>query len=277
MLNSCRRRDVISKSNDESDFDPVKFYESYPQKVILRPGYPARAQYKSTLMWNLYGKKIISSLVKIRSYADIGGCFGFGANAMAFHIKNYQEEYPKTKCFELSSDFIKIGKILFPYIDFVQCDILNYEGSKDPFDLVTMFDVIEHIPDPESFLSGISDRARFALLKTPMETCGDLFGAKPPVKQGYEHSDGHISFFTPKKYLKLIDKTGWDLIDGIFVRSIVNLSNYRVLKPESEVPNQLIKKTLYYLLLSDIIPYYFIRKILGGGDHLCLIKSRKYL
>ena len=37
-------------------FDPEKFYESYPAKVMLRPGYPTRAQFKSTLMWNLFGE-----------------------------------------------------------------------------------------------------------------------------------------------------------------------------------------------------------------------------
>lgn len=258
-------------------FDPLKYYESYPSKVILRPGYPARAQYKSTLLWDLYGKKIVSSLGKISNYADIGGCFGFGANAMAFHINDLQGEYPQTKVFELSSDFIKVGKELFPYIDFVQGNILEGEGSKEIFD---MFDVIEHIPEPESFLSGIADRARFALLKTPMETGGDLFGAKPPVKQGSEHPDGHVNFFTPKKYIQLLDKSGWELIDGKFVSSIVNLSNERVLMPEQSLYKDYSLKPLLSRGLSDfihsgIIPYYFMRKILGGGDHICLIKSRK--
>ncbi len=58
-------------------FDPQEYYSSYPSRVILRPGYPARAQYRSTLLWNLYGHIIINSLGSINTYADI---FGFGAN-----------------------------------------------------------------------------------------------------------------------------------------------------------------------------------------------------
>jgi hypothetical protein len=143
-----------------------------------------------------------------------------------------------------------------------------------------MFDVIEHIPEPESFLSGIADRARFALAKTPMETGGDLFGAKPPAKQGSKHPDGHINFFTPEKYLQLLDKSGWELIDGKFVSSIVNLSTKHVLEPEQSLYKVYSLKSLLGRGLSDciysgVIPYYFKRKILGGGDHLCLIKSRK--
>jgi hypothetical protein len=183
-------------------FDPLEYYKSYPSKVILRPGYPARAQYKSALMWDLYGKQIIRSLGKVQSYADIGGCFGFGANAMAFHISKSQEGYPKTKVFEISSDFIETGRQLFPYIEFVQESFTKEKPSKEIFDLVSMFDVIEHIPRPELFLSNASSRAKYALLKTPMETGGDWFGAKAPAKQGNEHPDGHINFFNPRDYIE---------------------------------------------------------------------------
>ena len=86
-------------------FDPVEYYASYPARIILRPGYPARAAFKSTLLFNYFGRHILSELGEIRSYADIGGCFGFGANAMAFHISKYQGHYPHTSVFEISPEF----------------------------------------------------------------------------------------------------------------------------------------------------------------------------
>lgn len=254
-------------------FDPLVYYKSYPSKVILRPGYPARAQYKSTLMWDLYGKQIMRSLGRINSYADIGGCFGFGANAMAFHISKLQGKYPKTKVFEISSDFIEIGRQLFPYIEFVQESFIREKPSKEIFDLVSMFDVIEHIPCPESFLLSASNRAKFALLKTPMETGGDWFGAKPPTKQGNEHPDGHINFFTPRDYIKLLTNNGWELVSGKSIFSIVSQSNRQVLVPEDQYQKSPLKRIGINLLYRGFVPNYLRRNILGLGDYICLVKS----
>ena len=104
-----------------TSFNPENFYSSYPPKVILRPGYPSRAQYKSTLLWSLFGKIVMKKLHnQCINYADIGGCFGFGANAMSYHIFHSQKSYPATKVFEISPDFISIGKQLFPNIEFIR-------------------------------------------------------------------------------------------------------------------------------------------------------------
>jgi hypothetical protein len=249
-----------------NNFDPEEYYSSYPCRVILRPGYPARAQYKSTLLWSLYGHRIMNSLGSISTYADIGGCFGFGANAMAYQISKSQTNYPETYVFEISSDFINIGKQLFPYIHFTQKPFIENETSIT-FDLTTMFDVIEHIPNPISFLSIVANRSKFALLKTPLETGGDWFGAKSPIKQGNEHNDGHINFFTPKTYRELLKKSGFEIITERFVNSIVPSFANNILLPEDSQTLSLKR------ILIKLIPYNFTRPIFGSGEHLCLVKS----
>ncbi len=259
---------------EKQQFDPHEYYSSYPTKIILRPGYPARAQYKSTLLWKLYGHRIMNSLGRINTYADIGGSFGFGANAMAYQISKYQGEYPKTKVFEISPDFITIGKQLFPYIDFIQEDFCSWNETSEIFDLITIFDVIEHIQDPMSFLSKAANRFRYALLKTPLETGGDWFGAKPPIKQGNEHEDGHINFFTPKTYVELLEKSGLEMITGRFVTTILPANTEEVLTPEDIAQSSSIKRK-GRILIKNLIPNYFIRKIFGGGNYLCLVRSRK--
>ena len=256
-----------------SEFNPNRFYATYPAEVISRPGYPARAQYKSTMMWDLWGHKIMEYLnYNCKSYADIGGCFGFGANALAYQISCSQGAYPKTKVFEIVPEFCRIGKQLFPDIDFIQEDFCSYRGDPDTFDLITLFDIIEHIPDPEVILSRIAKKTKLVLIKTPMETGGDLFGAKPPKKQGYEHPDGHINFFTPYEYLNLLNKSGFDIICGKFVKSIVPFGTNRILLPESPLVKSFIKKILIFGYYYT--PYAITRKIIGRGNHICLAKSR---
>lgn len=275
---------------EKNEFDPSVYYDSYPSRVILRPGYPARAQYKSTLMWDLYGRFIMKELGKLNAYADIGGCFGFGANAMAFHIAENQNGYPETKVFEISRDFITIGKQLFPYIDFVQEDFGEWRGDPQIFDLVTLFDVIEHLPNPEAFLSNLALHTRFALIKTPMETTGEWRGGSPSAPHGDSHPDGHINFFTPKSYLDLLSKSGLKMMRGKLVKTIFPLGTQRILYPEA--PNLVTKRTIksilrqgwpsiWSLLIAvknfQIVPYQFERKYRGGGEFLCLVKSKTIL
>lgn len=196
--------------------------KSYSSKVIARPGYPARAQYKSTLLWNLYGKQILDAIGEIKTYADIGGgCSGFGANALAYQIAREQERCPDTKVFETSPDFSKAGKILFPNIDFVNEDFTKWDGDPKRFDLVSLFDVIEHIPDPEPFLKAVSVRTNFTLLKTPMETTGEWRGFRMPQLQGALHEDGHVNFFDPSPYMQLLKRSGFEIVEWRLVPSIV--------------------------------------------------------
>lgn len=254
-------------------FEPRVFYQTYPQKVILRPGYPARAQYKSQLLWSLYGNEILTSIGKIKTYADIGGCFGFGANSMAYKISILQGEYPKTMVFEISQDFINIGKMLFPYIEFIDEDFQKWSKNSCVFDLITMFDVVEHIPNPLPFLSAVANRTHYALIKTPLETTGEFFGAKPPLKQGDEHRDGHVNFFTPKSYLDLLKKSGFKLVKGKIVFSIVPLGAEGILNPEFKT--KLTLKSVGFNLLK-IVPCSLSRKFYGGCEHIGLFKSETF-
>lgn len=134
-----------------------------------------------------------------------------------------------------------------------------------------MFDVIEHIPDPVSFLSIVANRTRFALLKTPLETGGDLFGAKSPLKQGFEHEDGHVNFFTPKNYFNVLDKSGLKIINGKIINSIIPLGAEKILNPEYNTG--IVGGA--YSICRNVIPCYFVRKIFGGCDHIALVQSQK--
>jgi len=270
--------------------NPNEYYNSYPQKVIMRPGYPARAQFKSTLMWKLFGEELLKEIHEIRAYADVGGCFGFGANSMAFQISRRQEFYPQTFVFEIAKDFIEIGEKIFPYINFIGNDVLSWNGQSQIFDLVTLFDVIEHIPQPDLFLRGLSEKTRYAILKTPMETTGELRGSHPPFNQGFSHPDGHINFFDPNPYMKLLKENGFEVLKWHLVRSIVPRHTEIILEPETcvserkmqtifdvvTIGKKLLKKSILNVLSLPCL-FQHSRKILGGGDHLCLVKSNKYL
>lgn len=280
-------------------FDSEEFYKSYPDIVIGRIGYPARAVFKSTWMWKLFGENILREINTITTYADIGGCYGFGANAMAYYIDKRQGSRPRTTVIEISSSFIEIGQILFPHIEFIEADIAKCDKDLGMFDLVTLFDVVEHIDNPESFLKIIASHSKYIMLKTPLETSGEWRGSCPPEMQGAQHEDGHINFYTPKSYEKLLRDSGMGIISSRLVPTIVPIGGEILLCPEQHdfkitrwpvifgrdisysindyMPINAIKKTKVFIAKVirrfPIIPWRIKRKVLGYGDHLSLCKS----
>lgn len=262
----------------EAEFDPTRFYESYPAKVIARPGYPARAAFKSTLFFGLYGELVLRDLGTIDTYADIGGCFGFGANSMAFQIAKRQGSSPRTLVFEISPGFVEMGRSLFPNIEFVEAELGDWEGDIARFDLVSLFDVVEHIVDPGSLLRDVSARSRYVMLKTPMETAGPLRGDRPRAKRGEAHVDGHVSFFAPEAYEELLTSNGLEIVESRLVRRIYPSGAHAALQPESphadwrryarQYPVRFILKAF------PGIPWRAKRMLFGGGDHICLCRSR---
>lgn len=262
-----------------NNFNSISYYNSYPKRIILRPGYPSRAQYKSNLMWNLYSKTIMKELNQIKNYADIGGAFGFGTNALAYRISKTQGKYPNTKVFEVGQDFVTIGKQLFQYIDFILEDFRNWKGKPKVFDLVSLFDIIEHLKEPEEFLSKLASHSKLALLTLPMETQGDWFGGRQFNYKNGENHEGHINFFNLKSFLVLLDKSNWEIIGWKIIRSIVPIGTSKILIPELIYGKKRpILNRIGHLIaipIKLILPNIIIRKIFGGGRILCLIKSRK--
>jgi len=232
-------------------------------------------------MFGLYGRRIYSEIKEIATYADIGGCFGFGANSMAFHISATQGTTPKTVVFEIATEFVEIGKLLFPQIEFVE--EMFSQGCRDVgvFDLVSMFDVVEHIVDPGSFLKQVAARSMYVMLKTPMQTSGDWRHKKLPLKQGAEHVDGHVNFFSPRTYERLLEASNLDIIESRLVPTIVPSGAWMALCPEIPKPTVSLKdlarpKHLLGWAIRGLpgIPWHLKRKLFGHDEHLCLCRSQ---
>lgn len=271
----------------KNTFDHAKYYSTYPSRVISRPGYPTRAAYKSSLLLKVFGKSLYKEIDNIKTYADIGGCFGFGANAMSYFIGQKQGLPPKTAVFEIVKEFVVTGKVLFPKIDFIETKVEDWNEGDNMYDLFTLFDVIEHVMEPDIFLQKLSKRCKYILIKTPMETSGEWFGEIPPVDQGENHRDGHVNFWAPKKYETLIKNNNFDIIDSRVIQTIIPKGTNDVLNPESQTTKgwrkvwgklKLVRYPKLFLiqLFRDLpfVPWSFKRNIVGGGEHICLCKSK---
>lgn len=103
-------------------------------------------------------------------------------------------------------------------LDAVAGDFLTlpFDGE---FDAVTMWDVIEHLPDPAAFVA----RARSLLrpggslvVKTPGVTDRMFAMVKvaPSLAGSVLHED-HIQFFTPRSFARLGARTGFDAVEAL--------------------------------------------------------------
>ncbi|UCD49815.1 MAG: class I SAM-dependent methyltransferase [Phycisphaerales bacterium] len=266
------------------EFDLEAYYASYPARIIERPGYPARAAFKSGLMWRLYGRELRRRLGDVTTYADIGGAFGFAANALAFHMAKGQSRPPQTVIFEIVPAFVAMGQQLFPTCHFVQSKFEDWTGEPRLFDLISLFDLLEHLVDPETLLRAAAARGRYLLLKTPMETTAPWLGSRPLAQGGAAHPDGHIQFFSPKPYEAMLDRCGLEILKTRLMPTVVPIGARLALIPErlgEPVPEGMARIKRHLRAVARTVHlgmpaclFRFARAIIGGGTHLSLCRSR---
>lgn len=146
---------------------------------------------------------------------------------------------------KLDVDYEKQG------IDFREGNLEEMDYEKDYFDLVSMDNVIEHVPNPRTFLEKTS---------RIMSSGGHIVGTTPNISSiehvlfgrywGLYHIPRHTYFFTPKTLRGLLESTGFanvkyppNMVGGY----AISLQNY--LRRNQEKTRQ-YKKARYFPIIS---------------------------
>jgi len=198
--------------------DIQKFYDAYAEQVAARPGYPTRAAWKSLVCWKHLIVPRLGMMGDLRRVADVGGCYGFSANAFVFHGQRVLNHPVSATVYELAQHYTQTGRLLFPWLQFENADFTEV-ALDEPYDVTLMFDVLEHLPDPGAMLARAVGKSRFLLIKTPLEMTEKLrariaAGLDKPLPSGAEHRDGHLHFFTLSSFLELLNPH-WQTIDYV--------------------------------------------------------------
>jgi SAM-dependent methyltransferase len=102
---------------------------------------------------------------------------------------------------------------------------------EDPVDVIVCSHVVEHLEEPDAFLTALHDRInfRFAILEVPLE---DLFGHKWRWrgKDRKHNSAGHVQFFTAKSFETLLVRNGFRILDSRRYVPTLNLATIQLLK-----------------------------------------------
>jgi len=97
----------------------------------------------------------------------------------------------------------------------------TYHGSLDEveleneaYDLITMFDVIEHVPDPKKYVAEAAKLLRSGgIFELATPDVGSL-PARLTGKRwiGYKLSEEHVYYFSVKTLSRLLDEAGFDVV-----------------------------------------------------------------
>lgn len=85
-----------------------------------------------------------------------------------------------------------------------------FKINKARYDLILLLDVIEHIPDPFAFLSGLHGAAEYYLFHIPLDLSALSVARETPILT-VRNKVGHINYFTKNLALALLKDSGFEI------------------------------------------------------------------
>ncbi len=103
------------------------------------------------------------------------------------------------------------------------CDIRFHTGNfltedTDNYDILLLIDVLEHLPDPHSFLSEIRGRSKYLVVHFPLDLSALSVARESPLLH-VRRKVGHIHYFTKHLALELLHETGYVCIDAQYTNA----------------------------------------------------------
>jgi SAM-dependent methyltransferase len=159
------------------------------------------AAFKVQHFLRLFGPAAAERHWCVRSYADVGCGAGVEVRAVLHGLRGAGYPVAEAWGYDIHPG---VGSIASDdEVHFVRGD---FTRSGHPVDLVTLFDVFEHVPDPIGFLRSIAERCRYLGLHIPLDNCvshslRDRYGAKL-------RNPGHLVFLDACHALNLLSYAG---------------------------------------------------------------------
>lgn len=106
-----------------------------------------------------------------------------------------------------------------------QGSFTGLEFAPDSFDMVTMWDVIEHVPDPKSYIrkaAAVLRQGGVLALATPDI---DSLPARLTGKRwvGYKLSEEHVYYFSRRTLTRMLEEAGFEVLESRHVGKYVTL------------------------------------------------------
>jgi 2-polyprenyl-3-methyl-5-hydroxy-6-metoxy-1,4-benzoquinol methylase len=204
--------------------------------------------------WGFRWRHILSRIAEL---SDFSSLLDVGAGNGYFVDLAFREYGMKSTGLEISTEEIEFAKNIVG-VDLINESIIDHKLN---YDVVTCFNVIEHVPDPQALLTCLVDRMQpdgILVISTPNPAC-----IHARVK-GIENWD----MVAPPHHINLFTRASLDEMVGVRNLEIVKyetLSTYINFARRYDTKDLILRRLFFNAL-----------RILGlGADHFFILRKRK--
>jgi len=250
---TCEKCDLTYATRQPRNFDDVYSQDDYLEKSIL--SYDKNRKYRIK-RFGLERIKILKNYKKKGKLLDFGCGTGWFLEGAKDHFESFGVEY---------SDSIR--KWLFEKFNIKTFKTLNSIKS-EKFDIITAFDVIEHVPDPLDLLNNLKKKLKkngIILIYTPnFDSLGFNYLS---LNNNLLCPPNHLFYFNKKSFDFMCKKTNLKIVEtqyrGLDVGDIYAMINENGDKKIANFLNQ--NSTLLQKFLDNI----------GYSNHIRFILKKK--
>ena len=234
----------INKLYENNYFNGEEYVDYVAEEISLRRNYQLRNRELRPFL-DLQNSSVL----------DVGCAYGF-------YVDETQKVCKSAKGIDIAKEAVDHGRKKLG-LDLLAGDLLSYDFGYQKFDLITMWDTIEHLQYPSKYLG----RAAELLTSSGIFafTTGDISALLPRLrgrKWRMIHPPTHIHYFTTGSAKRLLSQHGFEICsiqhNGVY-RTLGNIAfNVFVLRNKHKYVYTLIKKlgidnVNFYLNTFDIM------------------------
>lgn len=211
-----------------------------------------------------FRKNFQSRLRKLKKFCDpdrhrrlleIGSAYGF-------FLDEARKEFESVQGIDITREGVRHARDELG-LEVVQADFLAHDYERQHFDVVCMWDTIEHLRAPHLYVEKIADHTAPGALLTITTADADSFNARlRGARWRMIHPPTHLHYFSRRTLALLLERCGFELIYNRycgFYRSLGNVAyNILVLRQKRPRVYRALEKTGltglgFYLNLYDIM------------------------
>ena len=190
-------------------FEQVKM-DSYAERFEYEASYFDNSKYRDLTALRHEHKRRISILKK---YATSDSKVVDYGCATGEFVEYACKEFDISGC-DVSEDAIRIAQEKYPTISEKFSLVDNFLNESDQYDMVTLWDVLEHIEYPLNMTIQLSEKVKeggYLILSTP--NIGSLFARIMKSYWPFMTPPEHLVFFTKRSMAYLAKKAGFDICE----------------------------------------------------------------
>ena len=190
-----------------------------------------------------------------QSLLEIGSAYGF-------FLDEAKQDFTSVQGIDITDEGVRFARESFG-LDVVQDDFLSHDYGGQKFDVVCMWDTIEHLRAPHDYVEKIARHTKPGALLSVTTADADSVNARLRGRHWRMiHPPTHLHYFSAKTLEKMLDRYGFDVIYNRycgFYRSFGNVAyNVLVLRQQKPALFRALEKSGgshlgFYLNLYDIM------------------------